>query len=298
MSYDCIIVGGGVAGLSAAIYLARFRRNAIILDGGESRARWIPSTHNYPGFPGGVSGSTLLARMRMQAERFGAVFKDGQVLSLAAADDGFEARTDAGSHSAGTVLIATGVADALPAVQGFLPEAIIAGHVRLCPVCDAFDIIDRKIAIWGPLEKAVKEARFLRDYTSRITVVGSGGEVMAADDENWLRDAGVELVTAPVTGFGARPSGVRLELAGAEARLFDTLYLAIGAPPRTRLATALGAKVNAAGCLVVDAHQETSIAGLYAVGDVVDELNQISVATGHAAIAATAIHNGLPQNAR
>ena len=79
---DCIIVGGGPAGLIAATYLARFRRRAVVIDDGQSRARWIPVSHNMPAFPQGVSGRDLLKRLREQAERYGAVLRQGRVDQL------------------------------------------------------------------------------------------------------------------------------------------------------------------------------------------------------------------------
>ena len=85
---DCLVVGGGPAGLTAAIYLARFRRNFRVIDAGDSRASWIPLSHNHAGFPDGISGDALLARMRAQAERYGAVIERGEVSRLERLDGG------------------------------------------------------------------------------------------------------------------------------------------------------------------------------------------------------------------
>src|SRR3954471_11121650 len=92
---DCLVVGAGPAGLTAALYLARYRRRFILADAGGSRASLIPCTHNYPGFPAGISGLDLLARLRAQAERYGAVVTHGTVSDLARSDNGFTARLGA-----------------------------------------------------------------------------------------------------------------------------------------------------------------------------------------------------------
>jgi thioredoxin reductase (NADPH) len=95
-TWDCLVVGGGPAGLTAAIYLARFRRSALVIDAGNSRAAAIPKSHNHPGFPDGISGETLLQTLRVQAEEYGAKIASGTVLSLKTTADGFAADTTAG----------------------------------------------------------------------------------------------------------------------------------------------------------------------------------------------------------
>ncbi len=85
---DCLIVGGGAGGLTAAIYLARFRRNILLLDSGKSRLSLIPTSHNYPGFPEGINGKDLLTRLNTQARQFGAAIKEGVVLSVSESENG------------------------------------------------------------------------------------------------------------------------------------------------------------------------------------------------------------------
>lgn len=93
---DTLIVGGGPAGLTAAIYLARYRRRFLVVDSGASRASWIPLSHNHAGFPDGVTGDELLARMRAQAERYGARIVPGTVTAVERGDDGYRVRTEDG----------------------------------------------------------------------------------------------------------------------------------------------------------------------------------------------------------
>src|SRR5215210_5599305 len=106
---DCLIIGGGPAGFTAAIYLARYRRKVLVVDDGHSRAELIPESHNYPGFAGGITGPDLLRALREQAQRYGAVLRHGRITDLQIAADGFVARCDGEQLSASKVLLATGI---------------------------------------------------------------------------------------------------------------------------------------------------------------------------------------------
>jgi thioredoxin reductase (NADPH) len=131
---DCIVVGAGPAGLTAAIYLGRFRRRFRLVESGASRAARIPLSRNHPGFPDGVRGRDLLARMRRQAELYGAEIVSGHVQDIEPVEGGF--RLVAGEElRARTVLLATGVADVEPAIPG-VEAAVASGLVRICPVSD------------------------------------------------------------------------------------------------------------------------------------------------------------------
>lgn len=175
-TYDCAIVGAGPAGLTAAIYLSRYRCAIAIFDSGESRASLIPRSHNYPGFPDGIPGRDLLQRLRVQAQQYGVRVQEHKVTRLRANDDGsFEVATDGGIVTARKVLLATGIADAQPALPN-LHAAIYQGHVRLCPVCDGYEVLDKEVAVLGPTDKAIEKAVFLRPYTDKLLVLICGSD--------------------------------------------------------------------------------------------------------------------------
>jgi thioredoxin reductase (NADPH) len=293
---DCLIVGGGPAGLTAGLYLARFRRNVRLVDAGASRAAQIPKSHNHPGFAG-ISGEVLLAAMHKQAERYGVVLERGVVSKLAISADGFVAQTAEHEIHAARILIAAGIVDAAPNLPG-LERAVAEAAVRYCPICDAYEAADNSLAVFGNLADASGKALFLRSYTRRVTVLLSGSGPRDELTMQELHEAGIKVVTDPLSRFVKKDNGIGVILAGGEQLEFDVLYPALGCAVNSDLARALGAKHTAAGFLVVDDKQQTSVPGLFAAGDVVSDLHQISVAEGHAAIAATAIHNDLPRNFR
>lgn len=292
---DCLIIGAGPAGLTAAVYLARFRRRIALYDGGRSRASWIPRTRNYPGFPDGISGDELLARLREQAARYGARPMQGLVERLECDGPRFRAHVaDGSSVTARKVILATGVVDIEPDMER-LPEAVEAGCVRLCPVCDGHEVIDRCVAVYGPPASALSHAVFMTTFSGDITLlVPRGCAPVEGQDRDRARAAGVRLLECPVARMvlsGDR--GVRVTLADGAEHRFDTVYPALGCRMRSELATSVGARCTEGGDILVDDHMRTSVPGLYAAGDVVAALNQISVAVGHAAIAATDVHNAL-----
>ncbi|HEX3699698.1 MAG TPA: NAD(P)/FAD-dependent oxidoreductase [Phenylobacterium sp.] len=141
---DCVVVGAGPAGLAAAIYLGRFRRDVRVIDAGASRTARIPLSRNHPGFPDGVRGKTLLGRMRRQAERFGAVIEASEVEDLSAQGGGFRLSTREGAIAARTVLLATGVVDVEPELPG-VAEAVARGLIRICPICDGYETIGTRV---------------------------------------------------------------------------------------------------------------------------------------------------------
>jgi len=291
---DTLIVGGGPAGLVAALYLARFRRHALTVDAGSSRAALIPVSHNYPGFPDGIPGPELLARLRAQAERYGAQVLQGSVEMLVPGDEGYAARVGDDTLAARTVILATGVMDIEPELPN-LTDAISRGLVRHCPICDGYEVSDRTVGVIGKGNKGAREALFIRHYTARLTLFSVGDPALLdAEHRCRLDEAGIALVEQPIAQIHvAGDALIGLDTADGRAHRFDTLYSALGESPRSTLALQLGVACTPGGQILVDDHQQTSLPDLYAIGDVVSTLNQITVGMSQAAVAATAIHRRL-----
>lgn len=292
---DCLIIGGGPAGLIAAVYLGRFRRDVRVIDAGGSRASLIPTSHNYPGFPDGISGRELLVRLREQARRYGATLTSGEVEHLERSADGtFVARTAAEKIEARMILLATGAMDIEPGLPN-IKDAIRTGLIRHCPICDGYEVIDKKVAVIGRGIKGVNEARFLRHYTDKLTLftIGTPHDIGDADRASLEQSAIVvvdEAVAEVCTQGGAI---VGLQTRSGKIYRFDTLYSALGCRVRSDLAREVGAACDGVGQIVVDDRLRTTVPGVYAAGDVANDLNQIAVGAGHAAIAATCMHNAL-----
>jgi thioredoxin reductase (NADPH) len=301
---DCLIIGGGPAGLTAAVYLARFRRKVIVVDSGCSRASLIPASHNCPGFPDGVGGEELLARLRCQAAHYEVRIDPAEITALRREGKLFEAMQSGGGKGflmhdlpalrASTVLLATGTADVLHNIPNWI-AGVKRSLIRLCPICDAYEARDQAIAVMSLSAKdGVNHALFLQTYSAKITLMYMGVTTFPPAERKKLREAGIDVIEdvgAEVSITGQPRPAIRLS--DGKELTFDVIYPMLGESPRSELAIGLGAKRNKCGNLIVDRHQHTTVPGLYAAGDVVNELSQISVAMGHAAIAATDIHNRL-----
>jgi thioredoxin reductase (NADPH) len=294
---DALVIGGGPAGLTAAIYLGRFRRRFALVDAGEPRAAWIPESHNIAFFGEGIRGPDILARARDAAIRYGARPIVARVETLEREGDGFLAQlvNEAGERSelrARRVLLATGAVDVEPDLPD-LPDAVRRGLVRYCPICDGFESRDQRIAVIGHGAAGLGEASFIaRTYSDDVSLL-SLGQPLELDDEQRATAArqNIRLVETPIARLDVQGGRIAALHTEGGALRFDLLYSALGLRYRNGLAVALGAERDESGALQVDSHMRTTVPGLYAAGDIVRGLDQIVVGMGHAAIAATHIHN-------
>ena len=294
---DCLIVGGGPAGLTAALYLARFSRSFLLVDSGASRAAWIPKSHNFPLFSDGLGGREILVRQREHLAQYGVTPLAGTVDELRREGEGFAATV---TEAAGTrivrarhVLLATGALDVEPDLPN-LPDALKRGLVRYCPICDGYEARGQKVAVIGHGDHGLREAIFVaRTYSHDVTLMSLGSAVeLSEEGRRRADDMGIRVINSAVDALEVEGDRIAALRTGGVEYQFDTMYSALGLTVRSELALALGAEHDGNGALVVDAHNQTSVAGLYAAGDTVAGLNQIVVAMGQAAIATTAIHNG------
>ena len=295
-SIDTLIVGAGPAGLTAAIYLARFRRRVLMADTGDSRAKWIPKSRNLPGYAEGLHGETLLERMREQTARYDVAHRHACVNRLDVGEDGFLAEVGGEEVRAAYVLLATGVTELVPPIPG-AEEAITRGLMRVCPICDGFETRGKRLAVLGSDDHAAGEALFLRTWAHDVSLVLTSDATLSDERREALKRFDVRVFHAALESVSIGEGEVTAVCTeGGQPNHFDLIYAAFGVTPQVKLARALGARLDESGRLVTGEHMETSVDGLYAAGDVVRGLNQISVAEGEAAIAATAIHNRLPRN--
>ena len=293
---DCLVIGGGPAGLTAAIYLSRYHLDILVVDGGKSRAAWIPCTHNHAGFPDGISGVELLERMRVQAQKYGTKIQTEHVTRIERDEDSglFTATWGSGCVTARSVLLATGVTNRRPPMDEKLhDEALAAGLIRYCPVCDGFEITDKKVGVIGSGRGGVDEAIFLRSFTADVTLIAADKAVgITAEDKARLEEAGIATVDGPAEGVAAMEGCITIDTAEGHFT-FDSVYPALGSDAHTQLAEMLNAKLSGDCCVIVDSHQRSSVPGLYAAGDIVLGLDQISHAMGEGGVASTTIRNDL-----
>ena len=252
-------------------------------------------THNCPGFPDGITGADLLQRLRQQAVQYGADLVQDTVRDIRLAGTDFIA-TASLPIRARSVLMATGVVDRLPDIPESL-DMIKACTLRLCPICDGYEVTGKRVAVIGPAKDAMKKALFMRTYSNDVTMLVT--EATDGLDPNaceMLMKEVIEVAVCDTNSIRSVGKQATVRLANGKMLAFDTIYPAMGCTIRSQLAIDLGAKEDEVGNVVVDSHQRTAVPGLYAAGDIVDEINQIAVAFGHGAVAASDMHNYLARS--
>ncbi len=263
----------------------------LVLDSGQSRAQKIPTSHNYPGYADGISGADLLRSLRMQVDHYRVESKPVRTESISKAGEGFRISWAGGEAYARCVLLASGASDVEPTML-HAAEALRDGALRYCPVCDGYEVIDRAIGVLAAGAAGIREALYIRHFSERVTVF-QDSELSLSEPERG-RLAAARIAVAPRVVQSVRLWNGQVTVRHGESEtLCDTVYSALGMRVHSGLATDLGAEVDASGYLQTDAHQQTPVPGLFAAGDVASGLNQISVAFGSAAVAASAIHRVL-----
>ena len=187
--------------------------------------------------------------------------------------------------------------DEQPRIEG-LADGIRTGIIRFCPICDGYEGLDQRIGVIGSGDAAAKKALFMRTYTQEVIIFVTDNARSISDAlARELKESGVGLAMMPVR---VEQNGLKVSVTLRDGVIheLDALYPALGCSTRSELAVTLGANRSELGGIKVDDHQRTTVDGLYAIGDVVTDLHQLTVATGHAAIAATDIHNRLSRNYR
>ncbi|HET8691156.1 MAG TPA: NAD(P)/FAD-dependent oxidoreductase [Steroidobacteraceae bacterium] len=294
---EIAIVGAGPAGLSAALYAARYLRRTLVLHDDTPRAARIPCTRNVPGFERGITGPRLVARMTRHAKRYGARLTQARIERIERQPGGsFALVADHGrSWKARSVILATGIEhNHIPMDADCHEEASRRGVLRYCPVCDGYEHRGQRIAVVGCDTSGAKESLFLREFTDDLTLLTHQQAELAGDERRQLEAVGVRIVTEPVAGYALDGRGMRVRVEGrADPLEFDVVYPALGSRPRSALAKSLGIAVKEGGEVTADAPAGTSVPGVYCAGDVVEGLDQISVAMGQGALAATRAHNWL-----
>ena len=278
--WDCVIVGGGPAGLSAAVYMGRFLRRTLVVDEGRGRWSYGQTNENYLGFPRGVGARRLRALGWEQAERFGVCFLSATVSRVDRVGPGFAVRTPEARLRARTVIWATGVQDVWPAFGG---AAKLVGH-RLfwCIVCDGWRTQDKKVLLIGRNESAARTSLQFLTYTSKLTFSREPGpKDMSARARRKLIAEGIRLSPAPVRTARALPDGLAVRFDDGETDRFDYVFSLLGSHPRTDALEGLELRRSPVGNIVTDDKNRTNLPGFFAAGDVTDKHSHQVVSAAH-----------------
>lgn len=301
---DCAIVGGGPAGLSAAVNLARLRRSVLVIDDRDGRSLWGQINRNYLGFPAGIPAAQIRLAGRQQAVNYGARFLSGRVTDATAGSGRFRLRIEpclprpadvAGKDanaaaegalgsslgeeciaepleiSARTLVIATGVRDAFPRFGGW--ELCVGVSLFWCIACDGYEAIDRRVGVVGDDSDAVETALELTEFTHEVFIVAGNPHGFDVPEAR-LADLELENIAAyPCTvaeyvNHDGQISALVLDDAGATVIPTEQVFAYRRPSARTEVALMLGVALNNIGQIIVDSEGHTNVAGIYAAGDV------------------------------
>ncbi len=290
--YEVVVVGGGPAGLTTALYATRLGHETAVFDRGGGRAAMMQETHNVIGTPESVSGTEFLSTAVDQIQSYGADYRREFVTDIERVDDAFALETTDGQAVAERVVLATGFSDGRPDPP--LPRT--GRGLHYCLHCDAYMFVDEPVYVMGHGESAAHVAMIMLNYTDDVDLLLRGEEPTWSDETaTMLEGHPVDIVREDVTGVRNGDDGwlEALEFADGAVREYRGGFAMYGSEYNNELAADLGAELNDDGTVAVDDHGRTSVEGLYAVGDLTPGHNQVPVAMGQGAKAGIAIHKSL-----
>ena len=294
--YDCIIVGGGLAGLQAAIQLGRYSSHQVlVVDAGEGRSTLCRTYHNILGFPEGVSGEELRSKGRMQAEKTGVAFEKDRIVKAERVEEQIQLTGSSGTlYSARTVLLATGLSDRFPAIPGLRPT--LGRSVYVCPDCDGYEIQDRRTILLGSGEAGANMAMILIERTNDLLYINHEQKPISAELHRSMKEAGVRYLEAAVQEVQQTEDGYITGVLTEDGHIYESErgFIAFGGNRiHFELAEQLGAVIADNKHVEADHRSLQAAPNVWIAGDLGLHAEQATVAMGEGSIAAIWIHKEL-----
>lgn len=292
MMWDAVVVGGGPAGLSAAVYLGRARRRTLLLHSGHSMAKWELDVQNYLGFPQGIAGADLLDRGLSQALRYGVDVVEDNVDSLSVAEP-FRLVGREMVYEGKRILLATGLTHLPPDIPGV--KECLGRSLFFCKDCDAYRVQGRRIVIIGWNNEAAEYALGMLAFSPSVKICTNGRQaVWDGIHAGWLNEYGVSVSSLRICAVDHDGGWIgSFTLESGELLEADAAFTTRGDVAHNRLAAQASAALNEDGQVVVDHCMHTSVPGLYAAGCLTSANCQMIIAAGQGAIAGQAINRSL-----
>ena len=300
--YDCIVVGAGPAGLSASLFLARYRRRALTFHHNSPRNIYSHGVHAFLGHHG-ILPTELLERGRKEVTDHGGLIIEGCVTSVERiGDEHFRVSTGDGkivgqSFDARRLVLATGLRDLTPDCPGF--GDFYGATVHHCPECDGFEVTNKRVAVLGHGKATVGFTLGLTTWTDQLTLITNGERGDMTEEHVAKLDAlGVRITDQQIAKLEGNVEAKQIErvrFEDGDALECDALFFNLGTEPASSLHEMLGCRLDKEcdGLIWVDEHQQTSVEGVYAVGDISPRSQLAIVAAAEGAMAAIHVHKSL-----
>ncbi|HEX2250665.1 MAG TPA: NAD(P)/FAD-dependent oxidoreductase [Gemmatimonadales bacterium] len=293
LTYDCIIVGAGPAGLSAALMLGRCRRNVLVCDMSEPRNARSKGIHAFL-TRDGISPGELVDLARREIQRYPTVeFRQVEILDATRSPDGFRVvGTDGRQLSCRKLLLATGVVDELPDIEGLL--SLYGTSIHHCPYCDGWEWRDHPVAIWGRGEQGLTLALGLTVWTNDLVLCTDGPSGLSPEDLEQLGREGIEVQEERIARLEGNDGKLeRIVFQNGESLPRQALFLGVNQHQRSELARKLGCRFTSKGAVDTGTCEATDVPGLYVAGDASKEAQFVIVAAAEGAEAGMAINKAL-----
>lgn len=300
--YDCIVVGAGPAGLSAALFLARYRRRVLTFHNSSPRNLYSHGVHGFLGHHG-IMPVELLARGRDEVMTHGGLVVEGCVTRAEKIDEehfrvmtGDEERGDVATFEAKRLLLATGLRDVTPDCPGF--RDFYGVTVFHCPDCDGFEVTNKRVAVLGSGRETVGFTLNLLTWTDKLTLITDGrGRELTEEHHAKLAEFDISVTdqrVACLEGEVDEHKLARVRFTDEDSLEADALFFNLGTSPASNLHEMLGCRLDEeCGLIWVDDEQQTSVRGVYAAGDITPRSQLAVVAAAEGAMAAIHIHKSL-----
>ena len=291
--YDVIVIGGGPAGLSGALWLARYRRKVRVFDREEPRNAVTWAVHGYPGLDD-LPPEELRKKIRLQAVDAGAEYEPACVVSVDGSVGDFRVTLDDGRvFGAQRILVATGLRDIVPEIPGF--DQFYGTSIWHCPDCDGPTITGRKVGVIGWGRGIVAYCMYMLTWTEDLTVLTHGHPPdLQANARDAMSRWDLPVRTEVIERLEGEEGQVRrVVFDGGDAEEFDALFFHIASGPGSSFAADLGCDADEDGILEIDREYQTSVEGVYAAGDIVPGSRLAIRAASEGVHAAVGIHKSL-----
>lgn len=295
--YDCIIVGGGPAGLNAAVVLGRCRRKVLLFDTATYRNLYSHGMHNYL-TRDGILPSEFLELSRKEVTKYGVRMVPQKVVSARKNALGlFDVKDDKGrKYHSKKLLIATGLQDNVPDIPGF--KELYGKSVHHCPYCDGWEVSGKALGVYARNKSGFELALVLKTWSDNVTYYADGRNKLKPTEVETLTLNNIPIISYPVQKLEA--SGGQLKAVvfkNGERRDCDALFFVNGFKPQCNLAETFGCNMTRLGSVIVNRYQQTNIAGLYVAGDASRDMHFVVVAAAEGAKAGVIINKELQKEA-
>jgi thioredoxin reductase (NADPH) len=278
--YDCLVIGGGPAGLTAALYLSRYNRSAAVIDSGHGRWNTHEYNENYFGFPHGIKTKTLHNRGITQIKNFGAQFIQERVISITPS---FQITTNKSTYDSRSLIFATGVTDIQPQIPNW--QEFWGKSLFWCITCDGYKTKNKTVTIIGNSNDAAITALQFLNFTPHINFITNclpGTCMIDSQNEKLLSQHNIswhEGCITDIIGSYGQVSGIHLD--NNQIISTDFIFNSQGNSPNSDLAISLGVKTDTSGCILVNTHQKTNLPFVYAAGDVTKLFSHQIITAAH-----------------